>query len=208
VPAQPVSHPSPAARAALTPSTVVDWVARYVVPAEPRVRAALLRAGVSPADADDLIQEAYCRFAAMADVTHIAEPGAYFMTMVKNLRRDALRRAAVVKFEDITENAALFVTEEALGLEAMVAARMQLRLVERLLATLPERCATIFRLKRIEGLPQKAIAARLGVSESIVENDVQKGLKAIQRAIGNREGTGPEGKEWTGIDQGRARTTG
>lgn len=199
-----LAHPQPGQAAiALTPSHVVAWVARHVVPAEPRVRAALYRAGVSPADADDLVQEAYCRFAAMAEVDHIAEPGAYFMTMVKNLRRDALRRAAVVKFEDITESAALFVTEEAHGVEAVVAARMQLRLVERLLASLPERCATIFRLKRIEGLSQKAIAAQLGVSESIVENDVQKGLKAMQRAIAE-----PAGKEWTGLEQGRARTTG
>jgi RNA polymerase sigma-70 factor (ECF subfamily) len=196
-------HSNPAAKAALTPPAVVAWVARHVVPAESRVRGALHRAGVTPADADDLIQEAYCRFAAMTCVAHIAEPGAYFMTMVKNLRRDALRRAAVVKFEDITENAALFVTEEATGPEAVVAARMQLRLVEKLLATLPERCATIFRLKRIEGLSQKTIAARLGVSESIVENDVQKGLKAIQRAIAS-----PACEERTDIAQGRARTSG
>ncbi len=207
MPAQPVQPASTtqtlAPTLAPTPSHVVAWVARHVVPAEPRVRAALLRAGVSPADADDLIQEAYCRFAAMADVAHIAQPGAYFMTTVKNLRRDALRRAAVVRFEDITENAALFVMEEAHGVEAVVAARMQLRLVERLLGTLPERCATIFRLKRIEGLSQKAIAAQLGVSESIVENDVQKGLKVMQRAIAE-----PAAEEWTGLEHGRARTTG
>lgn len=201
------AHPSvPVAQCQpLTPQSVVRWVALHVVPQEPRVRAALRRAGVTEADCDDLIQDAYCRFAAMERVDHIAEPGAYFMQTVKNLRRDALRRAQVVKFEDITESAALFVTEEAQGLEAVVAARMQLRLVERLLAALPERCATIFRLKRIEGLSQKVIAARLGVSESIVENDVQKGLKAIVKGVAEGH---LDDKEWTDVAQGRARTTG
>jgi RNA polymerase sigma-70 factor (ECF subfamily) len=56
-------------------------------------------------------------------------------------------------------------------------------MVERLLADLPERCRTIFTLKRIEGLPQREIARRLGVSESIVENDVQKALRRIQHAV-------------------------
>lgn len=215
MPAIPPRNLSPArpdapVSARLTPRDVVQWVALHVMPQEPGVRAVLRRAGVAEADIDDLVQDAYCRFAAMTDVAHIDRPGAYFMQTVKNLRRDALRRAQIVRFEDITESAALFVEEETRGVEAVVAARMQLRLVERLLAALPERCATIFRLKRIEGLSQKAIAARLGVSESIVENDVQKGLKAILKGVNHAApADGPdEGKEWTGVGTGRASRTG
>lgn len=147
------------------------------------MRGALRRAGVAEADIDDLIQEAYCRFAGMDSIAHVDRPGAYFTQVVKNLWRDQLRRARVVRFEEVTEIAQWLVEAEELGVEAAVAAREQMRMVERLLADLPERCRTIFTLKRIEGLPQREIARRLGVSESIVENDVQKALRTIQRAI-------------------------
>ncbi len=164
-------------------SEIIRWVALHVVPQEPQVRAALRRAGVAEADIDDLIQEAYCRFAAMDDIAHVDRPGAYFMQMVKNLWRDQLRRARIVRFEEVTEFAHWLVEAEELGVEAAVAAREQVRMIERLLADLPERCRTIFTLKRIEGLPQREIARRLGVSESIVENDVQKALRRILRAV-------------------------
>lgn len=164
-------------------SEIIRWVALHVVPQEPQIRAALRRARVTEADIDDLIQEAYCRFAAMDSVAHVDRPGAYFMQMVKNLWRDQLRRSQVVRFEEVTEIAQWLVEAEELGVEAAVAAREQVRMVEKLLANLPERCRTIFMLKRIEGLPQREIARRLGVSESIVENDVQKALRSIQRAI-------------------------
>jgi RNA polymerase sigma factor (sigma-70 family) len=159
---------------------IVRWVATHVVPQEAAVRATLRRLGVSESDVDDIIQDAYCRFAAMTCVAHIERPGAYFMQTVKNLWRDQLRRAQVIRFEDITENAACFVEPEAMGIEAACAARQQLRMVEAVLARLPERCRIIFTMKRVEGCSQKEIAARLGVSESVVENDVQKARRLIQ----------------------------
>lgn len=163
---------------------IIRWVSCFIVPQEPLVRASLRRAGVSNEDADDLIQEAYCQFAAMRSTEHVARPGAYFMQTVKNIHRDELRRSKLIRFEDITENASLFV-EDRIGVEAMVAAREQLRLVDRLLAALPERCRSIFTLKRVEGLSQREIAKRLGVTENVVENDVQKALRVIQRALQN-----------------------
>jgi RNA polymerase sigma-70 factor (ECF subfamily) len=48
---------------------------------------------------------------------------------------------------------------------------------------LPERCRTIFRMRKIDGLSQKEIAMRLGVSISIVENDAVKGLAQIMKAL-------------------------
>ena len=162
---------------------IIRWVSCFIGPQEPLVRASLRRAGVSNEDADDLIQEAYCRFAAMRSTEHVG-PGAYFMQTVKNIHRDELRRSKLIRFEDITENASLFV-EDRIGVEAMVAAREQLRLVDRLLAALPERCRSIFTLKRVEGLSQREIAKRLGVTENVVENDVQKALRVIQRALQN-----------------------
>lgn len=165
------------------PPHIVRWVSLHVVPQEQKVRAALRRLGVAESDVDDLIQDAYCRLATLTSVDHIDRPGAYFMQIVKNAWRDSLRRARVVRLEDYTENATQIVEDEAIGVEAAVIAREQLKLVEALLVTLPERCRTIFTWKRMEGISQREIAQRLGVSEHIVENDVQRALRTIQRAL-------------------------
>jgi len=154
-----------------------------VIPQEQKVRGALRRLGVAEADIDDLIQDAYCRLATLQSVDHIDRPAAYFMQIVKNSWRDGLRRARVVRLEDFTENAARFVEDDATGVEATVIAREQLGLIEALLETLPERCRTIFTWKRMEGMPQREVARRLGVSENVVENDVQKALRTIQSAL-------------------------
>jgi len=194
-----------------SPLFIVRWVATHIVPQEPSVRATLRRLGASASDIDDLVQEAYCRFAALACVDHIDRPGAYFMQTAKNLWRDQLRRAAVIRFEDITESAQMFVEPEALGVEATVAARQTLRLVEALLARLPERCRQIFTLKRVEGKSQREIAQMLGVSESVVENDVQKALKLIQSAMRLQEDLpgashpGLKASDRDDIEHGRAK---
>lgn len=175
------------------PPHIIRWVSLHVVPQEPKVRAALRRHGVAESDIDDLIQDAYCRLATLKTVDHIDRPGAYFMQIVKNAWRDGLRRARVVRLEDYTETAAQSVEDDAPGIEATAIAREQLQRVEALLASLPERCRTIFTWKRMEGLPQREIAKRLGVSEHIVENDVQKALRILQRAL--RDGDEREERE-------------
>jgi RNA polymerase sigma factor (sigma-70 family) len=165
------------------PPHIVRWVSQHVVPQEKKVRLALLRLGVPGSDVDDLIQDAYCRLATLRNVDMIERPGAYFMQTVKNAWRDSLRHSRVVRLEAFTENAALIVEDDNTGLEATVFAREELSLVEKMIGTLPERCRAIFTLKRVEGLSQREIAQRLGVSENVVENDVQKALRVIQRNL-------------------------
>lgn len=165
------------------PPHIIRWVSHHVVPQEPKVRAALRRLGVHDSDIDDLIQDAYCRLARLRDVDAIDRPGAYFMQIVKNAWRDSLRHSRVVRLEAFTENTALIVEDEATGVEATVFARDELTLVGDLMRTLPDRCRTIFMMKRVEGLSQREIARTLGVSENVVENDVQRALRVIQRGL-------------------------
>lgn len=174
-----------------------------MVPQEQKVRAVLRRSGAAETDIDDLIQDAYCRLAALKSIDHIDRPGAYFMQIVKNAWRDMLRRARVVRFEDFTEIASVIVEDQATDVEATILAREQLGLIEALLATLPERCRTIFAWRRMEGISQREIARRLGVSENVVENDVQKALRVIQRALRS-----PEEKQEEQTIDGQQRKTG
>jgi RNA polymerase sigma-70 factor (ECF subfamily) len=60
-----------------------------------------------------------------------------------------------------------------------VAGRLALERVERLIDALPERSRKIVRMRKIEGLPQREIASRLGLSENVVENEVARGLRRV-----------------------------
>lgn len=181
----------------------VRWVARHIIPAEPSVRASLQRSGADKHEVDDLIQDAYCKFAAMDSVDHIDQPQAFFMQVVKNLRRDKLRREKIIQFEEFTEIGEPIVEDREPSLEAAVSARLELGLVDQVLQSLPTRCRSIFTLKRIEGLSQREIAQRLGVTENIVENDVRKAVKALQAKLRNSDQN--EGNE-TPIAADRKRT--
>lgn len=171
------------------PPQVVRWVSQHAIPHERGARATLRRAGVSEADIDDVIQDAYCRLATLKSVDHIDRPAAYFMQIVKNAWRDRLRRSQLVRLESYTENAALCVEDGAMGVEAAAIAREELARIDGVLASLPERCRTIFTLKRVEGMSQREIAQRVSVSENVVENDIQKALRAIQRMLRDVEGS-------------------
>lgn len=165
----------------------VRWVAQYIIPAEPGVRLSLQRSGVGLHEIDDLVQDAYRKLAELASVDHIDRPQAFFMQVVKNLRRDRLRRDKIIQFEEFTEIHGSIVKSGEPCLEAVVCARQELSLVEAVLASLPTLCRDIFTLKRIEGLSQREIASRLGVSEHIVENDVRKAVKALQAKLRSPE---------------------
>lgn len=158
---------------------IVAWVAHSVMPHEGKVRAWLARSRVTREDIDDVIQEAYCRLAALDDVEAIDRPDAYFFSIARNLLAANLRRAKIVAFEAVAEIEALAPFDEAPSPEREAAGRLELARVRHLVETLPERCRQIFEMRKIEGLPQREIAARLGVSESVVENEGAKGVRMI-----------------------------
>ena len=166
----------------------VRWVAAMVMPHEPAVRRWLARSRIPADQIDDLIQDAYCRFAGLASVDAIAKPGAYFFQMVRNQIAEKMRRDRVVRIETVTELDALPVLSEEPSAERIFVARRELAEVIRLIDSLPDRCREVIWLRKIEGLSQKQIASRLGVTESIVENDVAKGMRFISNSLSNRGG--------------------
>lgn len=156
------------------------WVAETVIPYEGAVRAWLLRARVSEEDIDDIVQEAYCRLASLDTVDHITRPGAYFFSIVRNLLLRRLKRSQVVSIDMIAEIETCAI-DDSPSPEREAAGRLDYARLRAIMAALPERCRRIVELRKIEGLSQKEIARRIGVSESVVENDVYQGVQTILR---------------------------
>jgi RNA polymerase sigma-70 factor (ECF subfamily) len=162
---------------------IIAWVGAEILPHEADVRRWLRRAGTTPADIDDLVQEAYCRLAALDSVGHIASGRAYLFRTVRNLAIERLRRARVVRIDSVTEIDALNVVDMEPSPERIVGGRRELRRVSDLIEGLPPRCREIFKLRRIQGTPQREVARLLGVTENVVEMQTARGLRLILRAL-------------------------
>jgi RNA polymerase sigma-70 factor (ECF subfamily) len=162
------------------------WVGSEIIPHEADLRA-WLRRTLNPDDIEDVIQEAYCRISGLDDVEHIRSGRAYLFTTAKMLVLERIRRSRIVSIEAVTEIETLPIFGEEPSPERVAGGRRELARVRRLIDGLPERCRTIFELRKVEGLSQREVAQTMGLPEHIVENDVGKGLKLILKAIAEGE---------------------
>ena len=162
---------------------IVAWVGSHVLPHEAAVRAWLRRWTGRAQDIDDVIQEAYCRLTELEDVTHIGSGRAYLFQTTRNIVLEHVRRAKIVRIDNVTDIDALNIHDEAPPLDRVVAGVRALHRVQQLIEELPPKCRQVFVLRRIHGVPQREIAQRLGISENAVEKQAVRGLKAILKAL-------------------------
>ena len=145
--------------------------------------------------ADDLAQEAFLRaFAAEAN-QKIETPKAFLFKVAKNLALNELARQSAAATEPLGDFEGQEVLEDnsQAAVEDVVDSRERVRLLARAIAALPPQCAKVFILRKMQGLSQKEIAARLNISVRTVENHVALGLlrcRAYMRMHGGAAGEG------------------
>ncbi|WP_245656546.1 RNA polymerase sigma factor [Novosphingobium naphthalenivorans] len=162
-------------------------MADRVMPHEGKVRAWLSRSKMQQEDIDDVIQETYCRLASLDDVAAVDRPDAYFFSIARNLLTAQMRRQRIVRIDAVADIEALAPFDETPSPERQVGGRIEVDRVRQIVAGLPERCRLIFEMRKIEGISQKEIARRLGVTESTVENDAAKGVRLVLAALRESE---------------------
>lgn len=162
---------------------IVAWVGSQVLPHEADVRAWLRRRLLSPATVDDVVQEAYCRIAALTSIDHIDDGRAYFFRTASSIVIDQARRARVVRIDSVAEMESLDVVNDEPSPERIVSGWRDLARVKALIDGLPERCRRVFQLRRIHGCSQREVAEQLGMTENVVEQQSIRGLKLILKAL-------------------------
>ncbi len=152
---------------------------REILPHEHDLRTWLRRRVVASADVEDVVQECYCRLAQLPDVAHVTMPRAYLFTMARHIVQRQRERARVVRIETLADIASAEGESDPLTPERFAQAREELGRVQAALSHLSDRARRIFVMRKVEGLSQKAIAQSLGISETIVENEASRGLRAV-----------------------------
>jgi len=169
-------------------SEIVAWVGSNIVPLEGNLRAWLRTMSVSDTEIDDIVHDAYVAIARLESVAHIRNPRTYLFQAAKSSLLMRVRHDRIVPIERLTEVEALRLSDDAPDPERQLSARQELERVRSLIAALPDRCREIFELRRIEGVPQKEIAQRMGLPEHTVEAQATRGLRLIMKAIAAEDG--------------------
>lgn len=122
--------------------------------------------------AGDAVQDAWLRLQHIESLGRISSPVNYLFRIALNIARDRLtserRHLTGPDIEQVLD-----VADEAPNPAAIAEARSELELVERLLMELPPRQRDILIAARLDGLPRREIAARFGISLSLVEKELK-----------------------------------
>ncbi len=127
----------------------------------------------------DLRQEVYVRIYEAASRARPAIPKSFLFATARHLIADRLRRGRVVSIEAVGDLDASNVLIDEVSPERRLDARQVLKRLAKAFDRLPDRCREVVWLRRVEELPQKEVAARLGISEKTVEKHVAKGVRLI-----------------------------
>jgi len=134
-------------------------------------------------DIDDVVQEAYCRLAALKSTTHIESGRAYLFQTARNIVLQQVRHSRIIRIESLMDADGLSIADGAPSPEQIVSGVRELERVHALIEKLPAKCRRVFVLRRVHGVSQREIARMFGISESTVEMQAVKGLKQIMKAL-------------------------
>jgi RNA polymerase sigma-70 factor (ECF subfamily) len=130
--------------------------------------------------AEDVLHDLWIKVSGRMDGP-IGNPMAYLFRAADTLMIDRYRARRQAESRDQHWSDAQGVSEAGgePSAERTVAARQEAVQVVAALAALAEREAYIFRRSRIDGVPQRQIAAELGISISTVEKDLRTAARAL-----------------------------
>lgn len=166
------------------------WLANHILPHEAWLRGQLMRNGSTVIDIDDVIQEAYARLIKLASVDHIRNPRTYFQQTARSIVLQEIRRSRVVSIEAVADLDGLNLPAGDPLPDQQAESRQELRLVASAIAALPAKCREVYILRKVDGLSQREIAERLGVTESNVEKHLGRGVRTLMDIFG-RGGKAP-----------------
>lgn len=158
---------------------VDTWFVREILAHEQALMRFLHRNWRNHDEVPDLRQEIYVRVYAAALRQPPASPKSFLFTTARNLLADHVRRQRIVSITAVGDLEQLHVLEDELEPSRWAGGREALARLARALDRLPDRCREVVWLRRVEDLPQKEIARRLGISEKTVEKHIAKGSRML-----------------------------
>jgi RNA polymerase sigma-70 factor (ECF subfamily) len=129
-----------------------------------------------PEDAEDIAQESFLKVLEAGSKGKIRYEKAYLYRTAHNLALNNLTRKSNQPMDSIEDLLDSDVLTQGRSLEDDVIGQEHFELFCKAAAALPEQCRRVLMLRKVYGLSQAEVAARLGISISTVEKHLAKGL--------------------------------
>jgi RNA polymerase sigma factor (sigma-70 family) len=156
------------------------WFAEEVQPHDAQLKSYLRGSFPTVRDVDDVVQESYLRVWRARLNRPITSAKSFLFQVARHLAVDLLRRDRASPVDRLPDLADLSVLDDGPGVVEIACTREEIALLARAFDTLPARCRAVMILRQIEGVPQKEIARRLGLSELTVQTHVVHGLRRLE----------------------------
>lgn len=163
------------------------WFKAVILPHEASLRAWLRRIVSSDVDVDDVVSEALIRAYQAEEFERVDRGRAFLFTIARHHLVDLARRKAVVSFDFVANLESVESPDSAASPETIVVARDELRLLQKVIESLPGRCREVFVLRRVDEMSMVAIADRLKLSVSTVEKHLSKAVELVTRRMAEAE---------------------
>ncbi|MGY3446465.1 MULTISPECIES: RNA polymerase sigma factor [unclassified Bradyrhizobium] len=133
--------------------------------------------------ASDALQDIYVRLGRAEVAEAVQSPAAYLFRMAFNVaidrQRAEKRRLARSEVQDL-----LHIVDDAPGPGQIAEARFEIEALEKAIAELTPRRRVILLAARLQDMPQREIAKRLGVSLRLVEKELRLALEHCAMRLG------------------------
>jgi RNA polymerase sigma-70 factor (ECF subfamily) len=175
-----------------------NWFEREILAHEAALLRYLKRIWPHREDIHDLRQDVYIRVYEAAGKSRPVSPKSFLFTTARNLIVDRLRRGRIVAIEAMGDLEVLNVPVEGDTPELQLQAREEVKLLAHAFELLPPRCQQVVWMRRVDDLPQRVVADRLGIGQKTVEKHLMKGVRLLADMLyGERSGPAPRGRRET-----------
>jgi len=148
-------------------------------------------------DIEDVVQESYLRVwrrqldrpILQVTGTFKASVRGFLFRVAKRLALDTLRHERASPIDRTTDLSMAGVVDDKIGVADAVCTRQEIELLLAAIESLPRRCREIVIMRKIQGISQKEIGARLGLSEQTVQVQARRGLRRCDEYL-RRHGVG------------------
>ncbi len=167
------------------------WFLEEVHVHEPSLRAYLRTQFPFAPDMDDVVQESFLRLWRVRMGQPVRYAKSLLFKVARHLVIDIARRNQISPINHGADLAALPVLDDGRPGPAEAACkRDEIVLLAAAIDSLPTRCREILILRKLRGVPQKEIAAQLGLSEQTVQVQVSRGVRRCEAFL-NAHGVHP-----------------
>jgi RNA polymerase sigma-70 factor (ECF subfamily) len=140
--------------------------------------------------AEDIVQDAAVKICLAGGCVDVLNPKSYLCRMVRNLAIDFVRRSVRAGQLAAAESSIENIAAPSSCPQRRMESCQSLQAISAALAAQPARMSAVFVRHRIEGVPQKDLAAEIGVSPALVNFMIRDATKICRRAVEDLDARG------------------